>query len=112
MSTTTGPFTIDIQKLRQVLIALFDHVESTEGPLIDVGRDHYWILELSDTFSEDLDEPGTESSALGVGKISDDVETVNELAKEIEKGEPFFNPWHDLEHAVGLLRALAWKDLP
>src|SRR4051794_26140056 len=112
MSSKAGPLTIDVQKLRRVLEALLDHVENTEGSLVQVDRDHYWLLELSAAFSEDLHEPGTKPGDLGVGQISDDVETVDELAKEIEKGEAFIDPWHDLEHAVGLLRALAWKDLP
>jgi hypothetical protein len=112
MSSNAGPLTIDVQKLRRVLNALLDHIERREGSLIEVDRDHYWLLELSAAFSEDLHQPGTESGDLGVGQISDDVETVDELARQIKKGDPFLDPWHDLEHAVGLLRALAWKDLP
>lgn len=112
MSWKAGPLTIDVQKLRRVLDALLDHVENTEGSLIEVDRDHYWLLALSAAFSDDLHEPGTESDDFGVGQISDDVETVDDLAKQIEEGDPFLNPWHDLEHAVGLLRALAWRDLP
>ena len=112
MSSKAGPLTIDVQKLRRVLDALLDHVQRTEGSLVEVDRDHYWLLELRGAFSEDLHEPGTKADDLGVGQISDDVETVDELAREIEKGDAFLNPWHDLEHAVGLLRALAWKDLP
>lgn len=112
MSPKAGPLTIDVPKLRRVLDALLDHVQRTEGSLVEVDRDHYWLLELTAAFSEDLHEPGTKSDDLGVGQISDDVETVDELAREIEKGDAFLNPWHDLEHAVGLLRALAWRDLP
>lgn len=112
MSSKAGPLTIDVQKLRRVLDALLDHVQTTEGPLVEVDRDHYWLLELTAAFSEDLHEPGTKSDDFGVGQISDDVATVHELAKDIEVGDAFLNPWHDLEHAVGLLRALASKDLP
>jgi hypothetical protein len=112
MSSQAGPLTIDLQKLRRVIDALLDHIERREGSLVEVERDHYWLLELSATFAEDLHEPGTEPGDLGVGQISDDVETVDDLARQIEIGNPFLNPWHDLEHAVGLLRALARKDLP
>ena len=104
--------TVDVQKLRRVLDALLDHIEMTDGSLIEVDRDHYWLLELTAAFSQDLHEPGAEPGDLGVGQISDDVETVDELAKKIERGDASLNPWHDLEHAVGLLRALAWRDLP
>lgn len=112
MSPKAGPVTIDVPKLRRVLDALLDHVQRTEGSFIEIDRDHYWLLELTAAFSEDLQQPGTRPGDLGVGQISDDVATVEELAKEIEKGDTFLNPWHDLEHAVGLLRALASKDLP
>lgn len=112
MSPKACPVTIDVPKLRRVLDALLDQVQRTKGSLIEIDRDHYWLLELTAAFSEDLREPGTRPGDLGVGQISDDVATVNELAKEIETGDAFLNPWHDLEHAVGLLRALASKDLP
>lgn len=110
MSSKAGPLTIDVPKLRRVLDALLDHVQRTQGSLVEVDRDHYWLLELTAAFSEDLCEPGTVD--LGAGQIADDVDTVDEMAREIEQGDAFLNPWHDLEHAVGLLRALAWKDLP
>lgn len=112
MSTEAGPLTIDVRRLRRVLDALLSHVETTQGALVEVDRDHCWLLELKAAFAEDRHEPGTESADLGAGQISDDVGTVDELAKEIEKGDAFLNPWHDLEHAVGLLGALAWRDLP
>ena len=112
MSPPAGPLTIDVPNLRAVLNAVLDHVERTGGPRVDVARDHYWLVELRAAFSGDLHEPGTDPDDLGVGQISDDVDTVNDLAKEVEQGDPVLSPWHDLEHAVGLLRALAWKDLP
>ena len=112
MSSPSGPLTIDVPNLRRVVNAVLDQVESVHGSRIDADRDHYWFLQLRAVFSEDLPEPGAEPDDLGVGQISDDVETVNELALEIEQGDPVLTPWHDLEHAVGLLRALAWKDLP
>lgn len=112
MPPKAGPVTIDMTKLRRVLDALLDHVQRTRGSLIEVDRDHYWLLELTAAFSDDLQEPGTRPGDLDVGQISDDVATVDELANAIEKGDAFLNPWHDLEHAVGLLRALAFRDLP
>lgn len=112
MSSKAGPVRIDVLKLRRVLDALLDHVQRTDGSFIEIDRDHYWLLELTAAFSEDLQEPGTRLGDLGVGQISDDVATVDELAEEIEKGDASLNPWHDFEHAVGLLRALAFRDLP
>lgn len=106
------PLTVDVEQLRRVLNALLDHVASTRGRYVDIERDHYWIVELGAAFSEDLHEPGTRSDDLGVAQISDDVSTIDELAADLETGDAVLSPWHDLEHAVGLLRALAWKDLP
>lgn len=110
MSSKAGALTLDIQKLRVVLNALLDHVEVDQGRLVDIDRDHYWLLELDSAFASDLREPGSEG--LGVGQISDDIETIHELAAELESGDAFLAPWHDLQHSVGLLSALAWKDLP
>lgn len=112
MSTSPGPLTIDTRKLRRTLNAVIDHVEATKGHLIDVDRDHYWLLQLKATFAEDLHEPGTRPDDFGVGQISDDVQSVHDLAAELDGADVLVTPWHDIEHAVGLLRALAWLDLP
>lgn len=113
MSTpSSNALTIDVAKLRVVLNALLDDVESGSGPLVEVDRDHYWLLALRSAFSEDLHEPGSEPDDLGVGQISDDIETIHSLAAEVESGDAFLHPWHDLQHAVGLLSCLAWLDLP
>lgn len=112
MSSQPRPSTIDTGALRRVLNAVIDHIETTEGQLIDIDRDHYWQLPLEVTFAEDLHEPGTAADDFEVGQISDDVRSVKDLAVALDQGEALVTPWHDLEHAVGLLRALAWMDLP
>lgn len=102
MATEAGPLTVDVQKLRRLLNALMDEVELSEGRHVDIDRDHYWLLELRGVFSEDLHEPWTTPDDFGVGQISDDVASVNELADELERRDAFLSLWHDLEHAVGL----------
>lgn len=112
MSSEASSLTIDVPKLRRVLDALLSDIESHRGSLIEIDRDHYWLLELRASFAEDLRQPSSDSDELGVGQISDDVATVAALARDIEHGGASLSPWHDLEHSVGLLRALAWLDLP
>lgn len=112
MSSHPGPSTIDTRALRRVLNAVIDHIETTEGQFIEVDRDHYWQLRLEVSLAEDLRVPGTGVDDFEVGQISDDVRSVSDLAVKLDQGDALMTPWHDLEHAVGLLRALAWMDLP
>lgn len=93
-------------------MGILDQIEDRQGPLVEVGRDHYWLLELGCAFSEDLHQPGVFRDDLGVGQVSDDIASVGKVVRELHDPEVSAIPWHDLEHAVGLLRALAWLDLP
>lgn len=92
MSSRPGSLVIDTRRLRRVLNAVLDHVEAANGHLIDVDRDHYWLLELEAAFAEDLHEPGTGSDDFAVGQISDDVQSVHDLAVELEEGDPLVTP--------------------
>ena len=112
MTDERGPLTVDVAQLRTVVAALLEHVEREEGPYIEVDRDYNWLIEAHAAAADDLHEPGTQESDLGVGQVSDDLATVDELAKDLAAGDVFFQPWHDLEHVVGILRALARRDLP
>jgi hypothetical protein len=111
MEIQPGPLTIDLRQLKTALVGILDQIEDRHGPLVEVGRDHYWLLELEGAFSEDLHQPGEGRDDFGVGQISDDIESVTEVVRELQEPDGSTTPWHDLEHAVGLLRALAWLDL-
>jgi hypothetical protein len=112
MAIQSGPLTVDLRQLRVALVGILDQIEDRHGPLVEVGRDHYWLLELGCAFSEDFHQLGELGNDVGVGQISDDIESVAEVVRELQEPDGSTTPWHDLEHAVGLLRALAWLDLP
>lgn len=94
-----------------MLDAVLGHVEATHGRLVDIDHDHYWLVTPEATFSRDLHRPGSEDDDLDVGQISDDIDSLRRLRDELLRdSDAAISPWHDLEHAAGLLRALAWKD--
>ena len=103
--------TIDVPTLRLLLERLLRQVEDQCGPRIYIARDHYWLLELDAALSEDLHVPGTADGDLGVGQISDDIASVAAGLAELETEGEVSSVWHEIEHAVGLLRALAWRDI-
>jgi hypothetical protein len=49
---------------------------------------------------------------VGVAQISDDIVSVTQVVGGVEDPEGWPILRHDLEHVTGLLRALAWMDLP
>lgn len=104
--------TVDIPQLRSVLDGLLRQYETRHGSKVYVDRDHYWLIELEAALSEDLHVPGTQEDDLGVGQISDDIESVAESAAELLHEGKVAALWHDLQHAAGLIRALAWVDVP
>jgi hypothetical protein len=113
MSAMANEFalTIDVPQIRSEVDGLRNAVEDRLGARVSTDADHYWLVELRAAFSADLHAPG-QPGDLGVGQISDDIASVAEVVqgRRDAEGWPIF--WHDLEHATGLLRALAWMDLP
>jgi hypothetical protein len=103
--------TIDVRQLREVVDGLLRVAEDRFGPRILVDVDCCWLVELGAAFSADH-VPGERSDDLGVGQIPDDIESAAQSFTEL--GDPDGRPtlWHDLEHVTGLLRAIAWIDLP
>lgn len=108
---TESALTIDVRKLRAAVDGLLKTVESRLGPRVTVDADHYWLVELGAAFSADLHATGEQVGELGVGQISDDIDSVAEVVDALEDPEEWPILWHDLEHVTGLLRALAWTDL-
>lgn len=102
--------TVDIPQLRIAIDGLLATVQERFGARVAIDADHYWLLELPAAFSPDLREPTPDDFA--VGQISDDIESVAETVRALGDPDEWVTLWHDLEHAVGLLRALAWTDLP
>ncbi|MFC4108809.1 hypothetical protein [Micromonospora zhanjiangensis] len=111
MASGVGGLSVDVRQLREAVSGLLGQIEAEHGPLVAVDRDNYWLVELQDAFDFGSDAAGT-PVGLGVGQLSDDVESVDQTVRSLRADGRVVSPWHDLEHAVGLLRALAWLDLP
>ncbi|MFF5200064.1 hypothetical protein ACFY3B_10705 [Micromonospora parva] len=88
---------------------LLDKVEERFGAEIDLSRvdvDLYWNVDLGTAFKlRDVPEAG-----LDVGQISDDVAELHALLRRPAGDVPVL--WHDLQHLAGVLRLLAYLDLP
>ncbi|MEU5564438.1 hypothetical protein ABZ750_14540 [Micromonospora musae] len=88
---------------------LLTAVEERFGAEIDLsglGVDYYWNVGLQSAF-ELADDP---APGIDVGQSSDDVAELRALL-----GRPADDPpvlWHDLQHLAGVLRLLAYLDLP
>lgn len=94
---------IDLAELRKALSRMLDAASRTFGPTVDLAADHYWLLELADTF--DLEREPT----VNAGHLSDDVESIREFLSRPDRDTYL---WHDLHHVVGVLLRLASLDLP
>jgi len=94
---------IAVSDVREAVAQLLDAVEARFGPTVELGTDHYWLLELGEMFS--LDRIPT----INAGQLSDDVASISEsLARSDD--ETFL--WHDLQHLAGVLLRFASLDLP
>lgn len=94
--------TVRVDELRDAIDRVLGQVEGVWGPEVELGADHYWVIESSAAF--DLARPPD----VAAGQLSDDVASVRE---QLTTGDvPIV--WHDLEHIIGVLRRLAALDLP
>ncbi|MFI7661182.1 hypothetical protein ACIBTW_20120 [Micromonospora parva] len=98
-----------VQDLRRVCGVLLDMVEERFGAETDlsgVGVDLYWNVDLETAFElRDVPESG-----IDVGQIRDDVAELHALLRRPADDVPVL--WHDLQHLAGVLRLLAYLDLP
>lgn len=91
------PLMIDLVVLRAAIDRALDACENAFGSRVEVDVDYYWHLPIEAAFDMTR-QP--EPSELTVGQLSDDLE---EVAGEPPRPE---TAWHDLAHAIGVLRAL------
>ncbi|MFC4021999.1 hypothetical protein ACFOW4_29245 [Micromonospora sp. GCM10011542] len=98
-----------VQNLREVCGMLLDAVEERFGAEIDlsrVGVDPYWNVDLRAAF-----EVGNDPAAgIDVGQTSDDLAELRALLRRPADDPPVL--WHDLQHLAGVMRLLAYLDLP
>ncbi|MGC4859579.1 hypothetical protein [Micromonospora sp. DT41] len=98
-----------IQDLRAVSGRLLDAVEERFGAELDVSRagvDLYWNVDLRTAFEVSNDP----AAGIDVGQTSDDLSELRALLRGPADSMPVL--WHDLQHLAGVLRLLAYLDLP
>ena len=94
-----GPV-VRIEDLRAAVARLLDRVEATHGSEVDLAADYYWVL--ADASAYDA-EPAPPTA----GQLSDDVETLREIAS---RRNDELQVWHDLAHLTAILQRIAVLD--
>lgn len=92
----TESLTVSIEEVRAAANRALDAAESCLGPEVRLTVDYYWHLPSESAFDVNI-----EPTALTVGQVSDDVETIRGPSNASAE-----TAWHDLSHLVGVLRAL------
>ncbi|MEV6371941.1 hypothetical protein [Micromonospora musae] len=98
-----------VQDLRRVCGVLLTAVEERFGAEIDLsglGVDYYWNVDLRSAF----ELAGDPASGIDVGQGSDGLAELLALLGRPADDLPVL--WHDLQHLAGVLRLLAYLDLP
>lgn len=97
---------LSIPKLREALDRTLTAVEREHGEMVTLTGDYYWHLPVQAAFDMTVASP-----ELDAGQLSDDLDELNDLLTEDEtEGVPAL--WHNLQHLIGLLRALEAQALP
>lgn len=89
--------TVRIADLRDALSRALDLAEAALGTEVTLPWDYYWHLPVEASF--DMAE---QPEGFTVGQLSDDLAEVLDHDHERVPEEA----WHELSHAIGLLRAL------
>jgi hypothetical protein len=93
---------LELPLLRRQLNRLLVLLEERGGATVQLREELYWVLETSEMFSlESVPAPSA-------GQLSDDIDELTAMAS---RPDDILVPWHDLKHLIGLLEALASRDL-
>ncbi|WP_430501546.1 hypothetical protein ACQRWP_08255 [Micromonospora trifolii] len=106
---TDADAVLRIADLRRACSMLLDAAESRFGPQIQLSQlsvDYYWNVDLRAAFAM-VPRPELE---IDCGQSSDDLAELSSLLQR--DPEDVVSLWHDLAHMSGLLRLLAYLDLP
>jgi hypothetical protein len=93
----TSDLTISVGEIRAAIGRVLDAVEREHGPELTFGHDYYWALPVAASFDMTAAAP-----TLTAGQVSNDIEEIRELAD----GPDVVATWHELAHALGVLRAV------
>jgi hypothetical protein len=95
---------ISVVDLRAALALLLDAVEEKLGSRLHFDEDFYWNVPLRDATLVDRDPE------LDLGSVVDDATSVLELLTRASDDGVYI--WHDVDHVVGVMRAIGRLDLP
>lgn len=95
---------ISVAELRRALARLLDATEERFGADLRFSEDFYWNVSFSEATVLDR-EP-----RLDMGSVVDDVASVREYVTSDR--DEYESIWHEADHIVGLLRAIARLDSP
>ena len=95
---------ISVDELREAMALLLNAVEERFGSDLRFDEDFYWNVPLRDATTVG------KGPELDVGSVVDDATSAREfLTRPLDE---FTAIWHEADHLVGLLRAIARLDLP
>lgn len=100
---------LEVADLRRLCTLFLDAVERRHGSRIDLSSlavDYYWDLPLRAAFDM-VNDP---APRVGAGQVSDDLSELHHLLDRSTNEGMIL--WHDVAHLCGLLRAMAFADLP
>ncbi|GAA2743049.1 hypothetical protein GCM10009868_15360 [Terrabacter aerolatus] len=95
---------ISVAELRSALTRLLDATEERFGADLRFPEDPYWNVPFSEATVLDR-EP-----KLDMGSVVDDAASVRECLTS--DPDEYVSIWHEADHIVGLLRAIARLDSP
>ncbi|MGC5290767.1 hypothetical protein [Micromonospora sp. DT231] len=98
-----------IADVRRACAMLLDAAESRYGPEIQLSQldvDYYWNVDLRAAYTM----AAQPELAIDCGQSSDDLAELSGLLQR--DPEDVVSLWHDIGHLSGLLRLLAYLDLP
>ncbi len=93
---------ISVAELRSAVALVLDAVEERFGSTVRFDEDFYWNVPLDQATRVDADPQ------LNVGSVVEDAAAVRDLLSQAP--DERIAIWHEADHLVGLLRAIARKD--
>ena len=104
LEAVPGELIVSLEEIRVALNRVLGAVERDHGPILRLPGDQYWTVPVAAAFDLDPDK------AMTVGQLGDDVEAVRELS--VSTDDDVVAPWQELEHVIGVLRAVERLVLP
>lgn len=92
---------VRVDLLRRVSQVLFDHLESIEGPTINLDRDYFW-----DLMSEQIYDVYNQPTEFTIGQLSESLGHLEALVADPDDAIAFALVW-----LAQLLRAIGEKDV-